>query len=99
MSPLAKGTVQKFSDALAIAKKGHIAMSQQVNSQPGERDRVGRIMAREQRVAARVARQFDNPDSRLAQEMRDILLHMPEPVEDDPNAAWHIAPQRGAVDW
>jgi hypothetical protein len=99
MSPLAKGWPQKISDALAIAKKGHIAMSQQVNAQPGEQDRVGRIIARDKRVRARIARQFDDPESRLAVELRDILSHMPEPVEDDPNAAWHIAPQRGEVDW
>lgn len=70
--------------------------------QHGERDRVGRIMARERRVALRVARHFDNPDGGLADELRDILAHVPEPIErseDDPGAPWTVAPQDGPVDW
>ena len=94
MLPLAKVWMH-FSGS----SEREIAMSGQHVNQPGDRDRVGRIIAREQRVAARIARHFDDTESPLARELRDILAHMPEPVEDDPNAAWHIAPQKGAVDW
>lgn len=45
---------------------------------PGERDRVARILARKSRIAARVGRQFADPDSRIAQEVMDILASLPE---------------------
>lgn len=89
MPTLAKGWVQ------AIVKKGSGIAMQQQQAQYGERDRVGRILARQSRVQARIARTFANPESRLAQELADILVRMPE---DDPNVA-HIAPQKGSVDW
>lgn len=62
--------------AIATILNGkEIAMSQQQQAQNGERDRVGRIMARQQRAQQRVARSrvFANPDGALAREVADIL--------------------------
>lgn len=92
---LAKERVHGILSQLIKTKDG-IAMSQQNSPQNFERDRVGRIMARERRVAVRVARHFAEPDSRLAREVIDILARMPE---DDPREAWHVSPQNGAQDW
>lgn len=90
--PLPKGWAHAI-----VAKKGTIAMSQQHQAQHGERDRVGRILARQSRVATRIARTFDDPNGRLAQEVADILAHMPH--REDDARFWHIAPQKGPVDW
>lgn len=70
----------KFLDVMsAILKKGTIAMyARKSDTNPYERDRVGRILAHKRAVALRVARQFDNPESAMAREVRDILEHMPE---------------------
>lgn len=99
---LAKGTAHRLllllntgRDGIAMAQHGHLHGT----GKHSERDRVGRIMARERRVALRIARHFDNPESALAAELRDILAHVPEPVEDDPGAAWTVQPQKGPVDW
>jgi len=108
---LAKGWVQRIIDRIDEKTEG-IAMQQQ-QSQQGERDRIGRILARQSRVAERVARHFDNPESELARELRDILAHVPEPREvwDRELDEWReratraredavvVDPQTGAVDW
>lgn len=74
------GALRERLDAIAaIAEKGTIAMwKNSGNFSEYERDRVARIMAHKRAVAVRVARQFDDTDSALAREVRDILEHMPE---------------------
>ena len=64
---------ERLGGLLAILNGKEIAM--QPTSQPGERDRIGRILARQQRAAARVRRSgiFADPDGSLAREVADIL--------------------------
>lgn len=73
--------MRRLAELLSISAiaKGTIAMYKHNGSiHPNERDRVGRILAHKRAVAVRVARQFDEPNSALAREVRDILEHMPE---------------------
>lgn len=71
-------SLAKFRGVRAIVEKGTIAMWKHNGHGATESDKVGRAIARQSRIAARVARQFDDTDTALAREVRDILEHMPE---------------------